>query len=120
MFTRIKNSCKKGLWYSLAMAIALLMAGPEILVGMELMALIEVLGASTFVLMYFNGLKLYLSKVLKHYRNFECYSIVFPPSLSSIKQMPSMLIHAFPERTIAIVFFGCLLFMIVRQFVLFL
>jgi hypothetical protein len=78
----------------------MLLAGPEILVSMELMAMVEVLGASTFVLIYFSGLKLIISNVWNKYKNFERYSVFFFPTLPVLKQMPSMIIHAIPERTL--------------------
>jgi cytochrome b subunit of formate dehydrogenase len=44
-----------------------LVAGPEILISMELMGLVELLGASTFVLMYVSGLKLFLAKAFNSF-----------------------------------------------------
>ncbi|NSY32782.1 hypothetical protein DS891_04095 [Pseudoalteromonas sp. JC28] len=106
MFERIKDLMSKGIWHSLAIIIVFLMAGPEIMMGMELMALIEVLGASTFVLLYFTGVKLFLLKVWKQYQKFECHSVLFVPPLVIFKQMPSLIVHAIPERTVVIFFFG--------------
>ena len=65
MFERIKILISKGIWHSLALIIVFIMAAPEIMMGMELVALIEVLGASTFVLMYLTGIKLFLLKISK-------------------------------------------------------
>jgi len=53
----------KGVWHALALILVMLLAGPEIVVSIELMAMVEVLGASTFVLMYLSGIKLFFSKV---------------------------------------------------------
>jgi hypothetical protein len=106
VFERIKGLMSKGIWHSLAIIIVFLMAGPEIMMGMEVMALIEVLGASTFVLMYLTGVKLFLLKVWKQYQKFECHSAFFVPPLVIFKQMPSLIVHAIPERTVVIFFFG--------------
>jgi hypothetical protein len=94
----------KGIWHSLAVIIVVLVAGPEIMMSMELMAMVELLGASTFVLMYVSGLKIFFAKVTIKYKNFERYSVFFVPSLSSLKQMPSLVFHAIPERTFIIGF----------------
>ena len=84
----------------------MLLAGPELIVSIEMMALVEVLGASTFVMMYFAGFKLFLSKMWDKYKSFENYSIFFIPTISVLKQMPSMIIHAIPERTTVALFLG--------------
>ena len=67
----------KGIWYILATLIAALVAGPEILISMELMVMVELCGASTFVLMYVSGLKLFLSQACNKLKEFESRSIFF-------------------------------------------
>lgn len=89
----------KGFWHALAVIIVMLLAGPEIMVSIELMAMVEVLGASTFVLIYLSVIKLFFSKVWDKYKNFESHSVFFFPTLSVLKQMPSMIIHTIPDRT---------------------
>lgn len=106
MYNKLKLMLKKGGWYSLAMIIVMLAAGPEILISMELMAVVEMLGASTFVLAYWSGIKLRLEKPIAKFKQFERHSILFLPSREVLKQMPSMLIHAVPERTFTIAFVG--------------
>lgn len=106
MFYRLKKVMSKGVWHSLAVITVMLVAGPEIMLSMELMAMVEMLGASTFVLMYFSGLKLFISKVWDNYKNFESHSVFFFPTLSVLKQMPSMVIHTIPERTVVVTFMG--------------
>jgi len=106
MISWVKKIFSKGIWYSLAMLIVVLMAGPEVLISMELMALVEVLGASTFVLAYLAGLRLFFVDIMKKYCKFESHSNFFIPTLNTIRQMPALLIHALPERTITICFFG--------------
>ena len=100
MFDKLKKAASKGVWHSLAVIIVMLLAGPEIMVSIELMAMIEVLGASTFVLMYLSGIKLFFLKVWDKYKNFESHSVFFFPTLSVLKQMPSMIIHTIPDRTV--------------------
>ena len=104
MLNRLKTILSKASWYTLACIIVLLLAGPEIMVGMEVMALVEALGASTFVLMYLSGLKLFCSKLWNKFKSFESYSTFYFPPLSTLKEMPSLVIHAVPERTAVISF----------------
>lgn len=106
MLDWIKKSMSKGIWHSTAVIIVVLVAGPEIMMSMELMAMVELLGASTFVLMYLSGLKLFFSKLVAKYKKFERYSVFFIPSLTTLKQMPSLAFHAIPVRTFSICFFG--------------
>ncbi|GAW96735.1 hypothetical protein MTCD1_02355 [Colwellia marinimaniae] len=83
----------KGIWYILAATIAALVAGPEIIISMELMVLVEFLGASTFVLMYISGFKLFFSDVLTKLKKFESHSTFLIPSLHLLRyishQLPS-------------------------------
>lgn len=106
MFESIKKTMSKGIWHTFAVLIVLLVAGPEMMVSMELMAMVELFGASTFVLMYVSGLKLFLSTLEFKYKKFERHSVLFIPSLSTLKQMPSLAFHAIPDRTLSIFFFG--------------
>ena len=98
MLNWIKQKFAKGFWSTLAMVIVLLMAGPEIMVGMELMAMVELLGASTFVVAYLAGVRLWLSKGLNAVSKFESHSLFFIPSMNTLKEMPTMILHAVPER----------------------
>ncbi|MGB1261368.1 MAG: hypothetical protein ACPG52_00540 [Cognaticolwellia sp.] len=109
MLDWVKKTMSKGIWHSLAVIIVVLVAGPEIMMSMELMAVVELLGASTFVFMYISGLKLFFAKASVKYKKFEHYSVFFIPSLSALKQMPSLAFHAIPERTFIIAFFSFLL-----------
>lgn len=109
MFKWMKSKLTKGFWSSLAMLIVIVMAGPAIVIGMELMALVEVMGASTFVLAYLAGLKLYLEKPVKAMKKFESYGFFFVPTSKILKQMPSMAIHALPERTLVMTYLGSVL-----------
>lgn len=67
VFDWIKAAILKGVWYSLAVITFMLITWPEILMSMELMAIIELLGALIFVLMYASGLKLF----------FTCFPVSF-------------------------------------------
>ncbi|WP_406667504.1 hypothetical protein [Gallaecimonas sp. GXIMD1310] len=106
MLDWIKKSISKGIWHSLAVIIVVLVAGPEIMMNMELMAIVELFGASMFVLIYASGLKLFLSNLVAKYKKFERHSVFFMPSLPILKQMPSLAFHAIPGRTFSIFFFG--------------
>lgn len=98
MLNWIKQKCSKGFWSTLAMVIVFMMAGPEIMIGMELMAMVELLGASTFVLAYFAGIQLWLHNGVKAVSKFESPSMFFIPTRKTLKEMPSMILHAIPER----------------------
>lgn len=80
----------------------MLVAGPEVMMSIELMAMVELQGASTFVLMSASGLKLFFANIMVNYKKFERYSIFFVPCLSVLKQMPSLVIHVIPEPTLII------------------
>jgi len=115
MFDWIKKRMSKGIWYLLATLIASIVAGPEILISIELMGLIELFGASTFVLMYVSGLKLFFSNGFNKFKKFESLSIFFIPSLDTLQKMPTLAIHAIPERTANLCFF-ILLFSLMLYF----
>jgi len=100
MFDWIKGITSKGIWYLLAALIAACVAGPEIIISMELMVLVELLGASTFVLVYISGFKLFILNLFSGLKKFESNSIFFIPSLDALQQMPVLAIHAIPERTV--------------------
>jgi hypothetical protein len=106
VFKRLKEKCSKSVWKTLAMLIVILVAGPEVMIGMELMALVELLGASTFVLLYVTGVKVIFANVVNKFKAFESYSILFIPTLESLKQMPFLILHAIPERSTSILFIG--------------
>ncbi|MDY6889161.1 MAG: hypothetical protein SVV88_16190 [Pseudomonadota bacterium] len=114
MFDRIKIAMSKGVWHALALILVILLAGPEIMVSIELMAMLEVLGASTFVLMYLSGIKLFISKVWDKYKNFEKHSVFFFPTFPVFKKMPSLIVHSIPERTVVI---GLLTFITVAMLI---
>ncbi|XQF94311.1 hypothetical protein ACOBV9_19220 (plasmid) [Pseudoalteromonas espejiana] len=41
MFAQMKKAVSKGIWHSIAVIIVLLVAGPEVMVSMELLAMVE-------------------------------------------------------------------------------
>jgi hypothetical protein len=96
----------KGIWYTLAVIVVSFAAGPEILISMELMVLVEFLGASTFVLMYVSGLKLFLAKAFSSFFKpvlFPIYKKLqsldpyfFIPSYNHVKKFPALLCHSIP------------------------
>ncbi|WP_197410264.1 MULTISPECIES: hypothetical protein [unclassified Colwellia] len=106
MLDWIKKITSKGIWYLLAVLITACLAGPEILISMELMVLIEILGASTFVLMYVTGLKLFLANAFNSFFKpvlFPIYKIIqqldpyfFVPSYNNVKKFPALLCHSIP------------------------
>ena len=106
MFEKLKSTLTESIWKAAALLIVVLIAGPEVMISMELMTLMEVLGASTFVMAYFAGLKLYFVKTLNWLKRFESHSYLFIPTKSQLKEMPSLIAHAIPERIFSIIFLG--------------
>ena len=106
MLKKVMFKLTQSIWSMAAILIVILVAGPEIMISMELMALVEVLGASTFVIAYFSGVLLYFEKPLNFIKKFESYSYLFIPTKDQLKEMPSLIIHAIPQRIFTIVFLG--------------
>jgi hypothetical protein len=106
VFDWIKKITSIGIWYFLAVLITSLVAGPEILISMELMGLVELLGASTFVLMYVSGLKLFLAKAFNSFFKpviFPIYKKIqqldpyfFIATLTNFKKFPALICHSIP------------------------
>ena len=76
------------------------MAGPEIFIYAEGMAIMEVLGGTLFVFMYVVGFKLFFRDLWEKFFNFENRYHFFLPSLSLIRESPGLLYYAIPRRTI--------------------
>lgn len=108
MLQRIKQTLAKGFWQTLAMLIVLVLAGPEIMISMELMAIVDLLGASTFVLAYVYALRAWLDKPIRWLHAFENSAQFFFPPLNVLRQMPSMAIHAVPDKICVLLFFSFL------------
>jgi len=106
MFEKLKSTLTGSMWKAAAFLIVVLIAGPEVMISMELMTLVEVLGASTFVMAYVSGLNLYFIKSLNWLKRFESHSYLFIPTKSQLKEMPSLITHAIPERVFTIIFLG--------------
>ncbi len=87
-------------------ALIVLLAGPEILAASEMLALLELLGAANFILLYVYGFEALtgplVSATLKFVRRLEP-SLLFIPSWRVTKKMPGMLVHAVPLHTLALV-----------------
>jgi len=63
LFNKIIDKLKSSTWYALAIILIFLIAGPEIYISLELISLMELMGASTFVIAYFSGIRAYLKKL---------------------------------------------------------
>ena len=109
MLHRLFSVARQGAWSAIAMLIIVAVAGPEVLISLELMALAEMVGASTFVMAYVSGFMLYVSPCLKKLVDFERHSDWFYPSWTALKTMPSLVIHCLPERLTALSFMGMVL-----------
>jgi hypothetical protein len=107
MIEAIKKIISKGFLHFAALIIVAVVAGPELLISMQLMGMIEVLGVSAFVGMYLSGFKLFMASAKSRYRRFESHSISFVPTFDALKKMPSLAMHLIPERS-AIISFICL------------
>jgi len=81
MYQKFKSLLGNSVYKSIALVLVILLAGPELMIGYELMALVEILGPTTFVLIHLVGIKLYFYK------------------FKQLKTMPTLLYHILPERT---------------------
>lgn len=104
-YKKLIEKMKQFSWYSLAMMIVFVFAGPEILVAMELTLMVEVMGASTFCMFFLSAIKAFFEPYLKklkpyfeRFTQFEGQSF-FVLEYKQYKQMPSMLVHAVPANT---------------------
>ena len=79
----IENLTKRW-WRLLAVAIVVLVAGPEIFIYAEGMAILEVIGAATFVFMYVVGFKMYFHNVWDTFYKFENQYHFFLPPFSTL------------------------------------
>ena len=95
MIARIKQIFQKGAWHVLALLIVMALAGPEILIGIELAGMIEALGAATFVMAYFNAFRFFAVDCLSKLKHVES-SLFFVPTLNDMKEMPGMIFHLIP------------------------
>ena len=102
---KIIESLTRKWWQLLAFAIVVIVAGPEVFVYVEGMALIELIGAATFVLMYVVGFKLYFYNAWSAFLGFENRYHFFLPSISMAKENPGFLYYAIPWRSINYVVF---------------
>ena len=97
---RFTDTLLRRWWRLLAVIIILFMAGPEIFIYAEGMAIMEVLGGTLFVFMYVVGFKLFFRDLWEKFFNFENRYHFFLPSLSLIRESPGLLYYAIPRRTI--------------------
>lgn len=86
-------------WKLLAVVIIVVAAGPEAFVYAEGMAILEVLGAATFVFMYVVGAKMYWHNLWNWFTDFENRYHFFLPSFSLIRETPGLLFYAIPRRS---------------------
>lgn len=87
-------------WRLLAVAIVAVVAGPEVLIYAEGMAILELIGAATFVFMYVVGFKLYFYNAWNAFYGFENRYHFFLPSYSIVRESPGLLYYAIPRRSI--------------------
>ncbi|RZD22649.1 hypothetical protein [Pseudoalteromonas sp. MEBiC 03485] len=102
MFNKIRQLFANKLYKTIALVLVILIAGPELMMGYELMALLEFLGPSTFVLIHLAGLMLYLERLKNAFMNFEKHSLCYRPMTSHIIEMPALIIHFLPERSLVL------------------
>jgi len=100
----IENLTKRW-WRLLAVAIVVLVAGPEVFIYAEGMALIEIIGAATFVFMYVVGFKMYFHSAWNAFYRFENQYHFFLPSCSIIRERPGLLYYAIPWRSTIYAYF---------------
>ncbi|WP_462168797.1 hypothetical protein [Pseudoalteromonas lipolytica] len=99
MYQKFKSLLGNSVYKSIALVLVILLAGPELMIGYELMALVEILGPTTFVLIHLVGIKLYFYKFKQLFLRFESHSALFLLTFKQLKTMPTLLYHILPERT---------------------
>lgn len=102
-FQKIISKMKGGSTHLLACLLVIVLAGPEIILAMELNALIELVGASTFLLMHWCAFLAYVEPVFKKFREFEGEQF-FIPRLGDIISYPALVIHAILGRSLGLLF----------------
>jgi hypothetical protein len=102
-FQNLLSKLKGGSIHILTCLLVVLLAGPEIVMAMELSALMEVMGASTFLLMHWYAFLAYIEPAAKKFKEFEGVQF-FVPRLDDITSYPALVIHAVPGRSIALLF----------------
>ena len=90
---------KHGIGKSLLILLCLVMAGPEIGLGLELIALIELSGAELFLFYFTAPLWFYWYKVQTWLRKADPY--FFVPCREHLFQCPSLIAHAIPFLLVA-------------------
>ena len=83
-----------------------LLAGPEILAASEMLALVELIGAASFIGIYIYAFQFAARRPVTTLRELAHRlepSLLFIPTWNVTKQMPSMLVHAVPMYTVALV-----------------
>ncbi|TMO27468.1 hypothetical protein CWC28_11245 [Pseudoalteromonas sp. S4492] len=118
MFNTIKQLFANKLYRLIALVLLILIAGPELMMVYELMALLEFLGPSTFVLIHLAGIKLYLLRLKNAFMNFEKHSLCNRPKASHIIAMPALIIHYLPERSIVLGFISSISICCVHMFMM--
>lgn len=102
-FQNILSKIKGGSIHLLACILVMLLAGPEIILLMELSSLMEVIGASTFLLMHWYAFLAHIEPAVKRFKEFEGVQF-FVPRLDDIITDPVLVIHAIPARSLALLF----------------
>ena len=118
MFNKINQLFANKLYRSIALVLVILIAGPELMMGYELMALLEFLGPSTFVLIHLAGIKLYLVRLKNAFMRFERHSLCYRAKASHIIDMPALIIHYLPERSFVLVFLSLVSICCIHMFVM--
>jgi len=118
MINKIKQLFANKVYRSIALVLVILIAGPELMMGYELMALLEFLGPSTFVLIHLAGIKLYMVRLKNAFMNFEKHSLCYRPKASHIITMPALVIHYLPERSIVMGFLSLVSICCVHMFMM--
>ena len=105
MYQKFKSLLGNSVYKSIALVLVILLAGPELMIGYELMAIVEILGPTTFVLIHLVGIKLYFYKFKQLFLRFESHSALFLPTFKQLKTMPTLRYYILPERTFVASFF---------------
>jgi len=95
---KVMNGAHKGVWVFMAVAIVIFTSGPGFIFAFDLLAMIDLFGVETFVLLYISGFLVFIQKPILFIKTI-CRENVFVPSWKLIKEDLRCLYFLIPNGT---------------------
>jgi hypothetical protein len=96
---KVMNGAPKGVWVFMAVAIIISLSGPGFIFAFDLLAMIDLFGVETFVLLYISGFLVFIRKPILFIKTI-CRENVFVPSWKLIKEDSRCLYFLIPNGTL--------------------